>query len=157
MNNPNIVSDSKKNKNTKFDDSQLKELIRFADGEDILERYHAANVKKPSHGEAYFVLTNKRLLWYILSERTVRVNSINIEDIVSTSVYKTEHSFAIIINVRASTGAFTFYTHSHSLIKKGLNPEKIELEAQPGPQLDKMARELGALILNIRKRIKIEE
>ena len=147
----------KENEPTHIKSKTLEDIIRLANDEVVVKDYYAADVKKPTHGEAHFALTNKRLIWYIWTDETVKVNSVNILDIVSTSVYKTEHSFAIIINVKAATGAFTFSTYPHSILEKGLNPENLEMESSPGPDMGLMARELGALILNIRKHIKIKE
>ena len=135
----------------------LKDIIQFATDEVIVRDYHAANVKKPSYGQAHFALTNKRLIWYIWTNETVKVNSINIKDLVSTAVYKTEKAFAIIINIKATTGAFTFSTYPHSILEQGLSPERLELETQPGPDMDSMARELGALIINIHKKLNTNE
>ena len=66
-------------------------------------------------------------------------------------------SFAIIINVKASTGAFTFSTYPHSILEQGLSPEHLELESHPGPDMDLMARELGALIINIHQNVTLKE
>lgn len=150
----NISVAPKKNERSNVEYKKVEDIIELATGEIVLKDYYAANVRKPSYGEAHFAITNKRLIWYIWSEETVKVNSVNIVDIVSTSIYKTETSFAIIINIRAATGAFTFSTYPHSILEKGLSPEKLDLEAYPGPDMDLMARELGALILNMRKIIR---
>jgi hypothetical protein len=66
-------------------------------------------------------------------------------------IVKKRTSFAIITNIKAATGALSFYSYPKNILEKELSPEKLELEAVPGPDATLMARELGALILNIRK------
>jgi hypothetical protein len=105
----------------------------------------------------HFAVTTKRLIMYVWSEETVKVNSVNIGDIVSTSIYKTESLFAIVINIKAATGAFTFYTYPHSILEKALNAKKLDLESAAGPDMVLMSKELGALILNMRKNVKSED
>ena len=72
------------------------DYVELANDESIIKDYYVATVKKPSYGEAHFAVTNKRLIMYIWSEETIKVNNVNIIDIVSTSVYKTKDLFAII-------------------------------------------------------------
>jgi uncharacterized protein YacL len=60
-------------------------------------------------------------------------------------------SFSIIINIKAATGALTFYSYSEEAVQKGIDPNKLELNAVPGPDSNIMAQELGALILNMQE------
>ena len=109
----------KENEPTHIKSKTLEDIIRLANDEVVVKDYYAADVKKPTHGEAHFALTNKRLIWYIWTDETVKVNSVNILDIVVTSVYKTEHSFAIIINVKACNRCFyIFYLSSFNSRKR---------------------------------------
>jgi hypothetical protein len=57
--------------------------------------------------------------------------------------------FAMIINIRAATGAIRFSSAPENVLEKGLGPGKWELEAEPGPGVVSMARDLGGMILNI--------
>lgn len=68
-------------------------------------------------------------------------------------IVKKRTSFAIVTNIRAATGALSFYSYPKNILEKGLSPERLELEATPGPDASVMAKELGALILNMRKAI----
>lgn len=61
------------------------------------------------------------------------------------------HSFSIIINIKAATGALTFYSYSQEAVQRGLDPNKVELNARPGPEADVMGQELGALILTMQE------
>jgi hypothetical protein len=154
------ISYGKKNKKSELNMQasikykSIKDIIQLATDEEVVKDYFAATVKKPSYGEAHFAITNKRLIMYIWSEETVKVNSVNIADIVSTSVYQTERSFSILINIKAATGAFTFYTYPHSLLEKALHPNKLDLESAVGPDMALMSKQLGALVLNMRKNVK---
>ncbi len=60
-------------------------------------------------------------------------------------------SFSIIINIKAATGALTFYSYSQEAVQRGLDPNKVELNARPGPEADVMGQELGALILTMQE------
>lgn len=66
-------------------------------------------------------------------------------------IVKKRTSFAIVTNIKAATGALYFYSYPKNILEKGLSPEKLELEAAPGPDASVMAKELGALILNLQK------
>lgn len=68
-------------------------------------------------------------------------------------IVKKRTSFAIVTNIKAATGALSFYSYPKNILEKGLSPERLELEAAPGPDASIMAKELGALILNMRKAI----
>jgi hypothetical protein len=60
-------------------------------------------------------------------------------------------SFVVIINIKAATGALTFYSYSEEAVNRGIDPNKLELNAVPGPDSNIMAEELGALILNMQE------
>ncbi len=61
------------------------------------------------------------------------------------------HSFVVIINIKAATGALTFYSYSKDAVQRGIDPDKLELNAVPVPEAKIMAQELGALILNMQE------
>ena len=185
------------------------EYVQLADDEAIVKDYYVATVRKPSYGEAHFALTNKRLIMYVWSEKTVQVNSAELQDVRSTDIYwskrqrmylgigllisgaifsilsilaslsgiysflilliitvpvsiigiyyiyKVRNILVIIINVKAATGAFTFYSYSKSALEKGWNPEKLELDANPAPDSKIMAQEIGGLIINLQKELQL--
>ncbi len=60
-------------------------------------------------------------------------------------------SFAIVINIQAATGALSFYSYKKDTWHAAPKPERIELDGTPGPDAIIMSKELGALILNMRK------
>jgi hypothetical protein len=189
---------------------KVRNYVELADDEDVTEDYHVATIKKPSHGEAHFAVTNKRLIMYVWSKKILQVNSAELQDVRSTDIFwskrqrkhlgigifvvglflsmisiiswlsnpynsgflllffffafpilligiyyirKIRNLLAVTINVNAATGAFTFYSYSKSALKKGWNPERLELDAIPGPHATKMARELGGLLLNLQKEL----
>lgn len=66
-------------------------------------------------------------------------------------IKKIRNILVILINIKAATGAFTFHSYSKSIFDQEWNPEKLELDAMPGPDAKKMARELGGLILTIQQ------
>ncbi len=129
----------------------LADFVKLADDEVIIKDYHSTVVKKPSYGEGHFAVTNKRLIMYLWSEETIRVNGVNVKDVVGTAVYYSKDSFAVVINIRAATGALSFYSYPRNILEKRLEPERLEMKTAPGPDMVNMSKELGALILNMRK------
>jgi len=139
-------SDVNKNKD-------IRNLIKLADDEIIVKDYFVANTEKQGFGELHYVVTNKRVIMYIWSDNTIQIKSVKIGDVVSTAVYKTKYSFSIIINIKAATGALTFYSTPKGLLERTLKPEDLKLKVKQGPDLGLMAKELGALILNLRTKL----
>jgi hypothetical protein len=131
----------------------IRNLIKLADDEMIVRDYFVANREKQGFGELHYVVTNKRVIMYIWSDDTIQIKSVKIADIVSTAVYKTKYSFSIIINIKAATGALTFYSTPKGFLERRLKPEDLNLKVKQGPDLGLMAKELGALILNMRKKL----
>jgi len=196
----------------------VKDFIEFANGEVLIKDYFVATVKEPSYGEAHFALTNKRLIMYVWSEKTVQVNNALLKDVRNTDIFwskrkrrnlgislflsgivisviiilvgiyffqieqpnftlfslfiitlpiifigiyymkKIRNILVIIINVKAATGAFTYYSFPKtSTFGKQWNPEKLELDALPGPDARLMAQEVGGLLLNLQKDLEYEQ
>ena len=65
-------------------------------------------------------------------------------------ISKERTSFSIVVNIKAATGALSFNSYPKNILERGLVPARLELEAGPGPDAKIMAKDLGALILNIR-------
>lgn len=66
-------------------------------------------------------------------------------------VIKKRTTFSIIINIKAATGSLFFNNYPQNVLEKKLNPGTIRFEAKPGPDANIVAKELGALILNMQK------
>lgn len=66
-------------------------------------------------------------------------------------VIKKRTTFSVIINIKAATGSLYFNSYPRNILEKGLNPGRIEFHARPGPDASLLAKELGALILNMQK------
>lgn len=66
---------------------------------------------------------------------------------------RVRHSFVIIIYIRAATAALSFANFPTSVIEKALSPERIKLEGKLGVDAEILAKEIGALILDIKKGI----
>jgi hypothetical protein len=196
----------------------VKDFIEFANGEVLIKDYFVATVKEPSYGEAHFAVTNRRLIMYVWSEKTVQVNNALLKDVRNTDIFwskrqrrnlgislflsgiflsvifilpwiyyfqiqqpnfilfsiflltipmiiiglyymkKIRNILVIIINVKAATGAFTYYSYPKTSIFGGQwNPEKLELDALPGPDARLMAQEVGGLLLNLQKDLEYEQ
>jgi hypothetical protein len=147
-NKDNEMENSDVNKN-----KDIRNLIKLADDEMIVRDYFVANTEKQGFGELHYVVTNKRVIMYIWSDNTIQIKSVKIADVVSTAVYKTKYSFSIIINIKAATGALTFYSTPKGFLGRILKPEDLKLKVKQGPDLGLMAKELGALILNMRTKL----
>jgi hypothetical protein len=151
-----VTTENKDSKTENIDATKKKDitsLIKLADDEIIVKDYFVANTEKQGFGELHYVVTNKRVIMYIWSDDTIQVKSVKIADVVSTAIYKTKYSFSIIINIKAATGALTFYSYPKGRLESKLKPEDLKLKVKPGPDLASMATELGALILNLRTRL----
>src|ERR1051326_8124408 len=66
-------------------------------------------------------------------------------------VIKKRTTFSIIVHIKAATGSLFFNSYPKNILEKALNPGKIEFNARPGPDASLLAKELGALILNMQK------
>jgi hypothetical protein len=66
-------------------------------------------------------------------------------------VIKKRTTFSIIIHIKAATGSLFFNNYPQNVLEKKLNPGMIRFEAKPGPDANVVAKELGALILNMQK------
>lgn len=130
---------------------EFREHIKLAQGEVIAKDYFVAKADDENKGVLHYIITNKRLIMYIWSKNSVIVRSVKISDVVSTAVWKTKFSFSIIINIKSATGALTFYSSPKGFLEKRLQPEELNMKVNEGPDLGLMAKELGALILNMRK------
>ncbi len=131
----------------------ITDLIKLADDETIVKDYFVASTEKQNYGELHYVVTNKRVIMYVWTDNTIQVKSVKIIDIVSTAVYKTKYSFKIIINIKAATGALAFNSSPRGFLERWLEPEELDLKVNSGPDLGMMAKELGALILNMRTKL----
>lgn len=60
-------------------------------------------------------------------------------------------SFSIIINIKAATGALTFYSSPKGFLERRLQSGEMHMKVNEAPDLSLMAKELGALILNMRQ------
>ncbi len=135
----------------KHEHNEFREHIKLAQGEVIAKDYFVAKADDENKGVLHYIITNKRLIMYIWSKDSVITRSVKISDVVSTAVWKTKFSFSIIINIKAATGALTFYSSPKGFLERRLQPEEMHMKVNEGPDLGLMAKELGALILNMRK------
>jgi hypothetical protein len=148
--------DFKDGYNNTFDKKSIRDFIEFADHEEESRDYFVASSKK-YNSELHYIVTNKRVITFLWSEKSIDIQSVRIVDIVSTAVYKTKYSFAITINIKASTGALIYNSSTRGLGESVSNGEDLKLKVNSGPDLARMAYELGALILNLRTKLSAKE
>ncbi|HET7345400.1 MAG TPA: hypothetical protein VFJ05_05980, partial [Nitrososphaeraceae archaeon] len=56
-----------------------------------------------------------------------------------------DRSKAAVTNIKAATGALSFYSYPKNILEKGLSPERLGLQAAYEHDASVMAKELGAL------------
>lgn len=134
----------------------IKDFIEFADHEEEVDDYFVASSKK-YNAQLHYVVTNKRVITFLWSEKSIEIQSVRIIDIVSTAIYKTKYSFAITINIKAATGALIYNSSTKGLGESDSNGEDLELKVNSGPDLGRMAYELGALVLNLRTKLSTKD
>ena len=92
----------------------LKTSVKLSDDETIIKDYHAANIKKPSKGEAHLILTNKRVIIDFHTDTSVLVNDLHIKevrgaDVVWSTARRRKLGIAMLI-VGIAVIAFGFIT-----------------------------------------------
>ena len=60
--------------------------VKLSDDETIIKDYYAANIKKPSKGEAHVILTNKRVMINYQTKNSILVNDLHIKEVRGADV-----------------------------------------------------------------------
>ena len=176
--------------------------VEFAEGESVVETYHAADIKKPSKGKAEVILTDKRIIISYKTKTSQQISDVNINDVrgadiawaeaqrswiriigffiaglsmigssfaswpatsfllaiglpaVGFGVYlflRKKPTFIIVIYSQFIVPTLSIHNISSSIIDQGSNQLTIKLDGKPGPDAEKMSREIGHKILDIQE------
>ena len=60
--------------------------VKLSDDETVVKDYHAANIKKPSKGEAHVILTNKRVIINYQTSQNNLTNDVHIKEVRGADV-----------------------------------------------------------------------
>ena len=60
--------------------------LKYSDDEIVVKDYHAANIKKPSKGEAHVILTNKRVIINYHTSQSNLTNDVHIKEVRGADV-----------------------------------------------------------------------
>jgi len=176
--------------------------VEFAEGESVVETYHAADIKKPSKGKAEVILTDKRVIISYKTKSSQQISDININDVrgadiawaeaqrnwiriigffvigislmgssfanwpmtsfllaaglplIGFGVYlflRKKPTFVIIIYSKSIIPTLIIHNITSSILDQGSNQFTLKLDGKPGPDAEKMSREIGHKILDIQE------
>ena len=176
--------------------------VEFAEGESVVETYHAADIKKPSKGKAEVILTDKRVIISYQTKTSQQISDVNINDVRGADIAWAEaqrnwigviSSFIVGLSLVGSSftgwpttafmlsiglpvmgfGAYLFlrkkptfviiiysqfivptlmiHNVTSGIMDQSSNQLKLKLDGKPGPDAQKMSREIGHKILDIQE------